>query len=204
MVPVEGLQRQVVAAVEQIVGATADASPLARVLASLAPDAAAGVRQALITAVATGLGPRQTAALVKKSFGIPLKRALTIARTEHLRAFRESSRQAWAQQRDVVQGWLWLAALGIRPFDAAPSPALSGSTPRAHEGRLRRAWRRLLFDSLFAAPGAAVAVGFIGLDQERASPLAYAGAALLGVVVLGSLRVLWGRLPRISSSFRGF
>lgn len=99
---------------------------------------------------------------------------------------------------------LWLAALGIRPFGAAPSPALSGSAPLAHEGRLRRAWRRLLFNLLFAAPGVAVAVGFIGLDQEQASPLAYAGAALLGVVGLGSLRVLWGRLPRISSSFKGF
>jgi hypothetical protein len=58
--------------------------------------------------------------------------------------------------------------------------------------------------ALCAVPGAVVAAGFISLDQDRAEPLAYASAALFGVLALGTVSLLGRRVPRIFSSFNAF
>ena len=58
--------------------------------------------------------------------------------------------------------------------------------------------------ALCALPGAVAAAGFVSLDQDRAEPLAYAGAAVLGVLALGAVSLLGRRLPRIFSSFKAF
>jgi hypothetical protein len=90
---------------------------------------------------------------------------------------------------------LWLAAsLLWRPL---------GSEPGQATGR-GRWWRRLAGGLLLASPGAVVAAGFISLDQDRAAPLAYASAALLGVATLWLLGLLARRVPQIFSSFRAF
>jgi hypothetical protein len=100
---------------------------------------------------------------------------------------------------------LWLvAAFGFRsatPVDEAirtgGDPPPSVREPPPHR------WLSLLAMLLLMVPGAVVAAGFISLDQERAAPPAYAIAALLGLVGLGLVRLLSGRVPRIFSSFRG-
>jgi hypothetical protein len=63
---------------------------------------------------------------------------------------------------------------------------------------------RLAAVLLFAVPGAVVAAAFISLDQDRAAPLAYGSAALLGLAALAGLRLLDRRVPRIFSSFSSF
>lgn len=91
---------------------------------------------------------------------------------------------------------LWLAAALGFGARSAPLPA----TPD-------RRWalaRRLLSTLVLAAPGAVVAAVFISLDQERAAPLAYASAALAGLVALGLVRALAWRVPRMFSSFSAF
>lgn len=62
----------------------------------------------------------------------------------------------------------------------------------------------LLGRALCALPGAVAAAGFVSLDQDRAEPLAYAGAALFGVLALGGVSLLGRRLPGIFSSFKPF
>ncbi len=62
----------------------------------------------------------------------------------------------------------------------------------------------LLGRTLVAVPGAVAAAGFISLDQDRAAPLAYGSAAVVGVAALVALSLLARRVPRIFSSFSAF
>jgi hypothetical protein len=75
-------------AVEDLVGFLADGSPLRELLDELPNAAGAAVRSALIAGVATGQGARQIARRIRGELGGNLTRALTISRTEVLRAYR--------------------------------------------------------------------------------------------------------------------
>lgn len=105
-----------------------------------------------------------------------------------------------------------LAALGVALWLAAGlawgSVARGGDASLLQPPAAKRGWRGgalgLLASLLLAVPGAVAAAGFISLDQERAAPLAYASAALLGLVALGLVRLLVWRVPRIFSSFSAF
>lgn len=97
-------------AVQDLVGFAADGSPLRELFDALGPRVSLGVQDALVTAVATGIGPRETARLVRQQFGMGLARALTIARTEQIRAYREASRRSYAENADLLDGWVWLSA----------------------------------------------------------------------------------------------
>ncbi|MBI4496841.1 MAG: minor capsid protein [Chloroflexi bacterium] len=108
------LARLPAGAVQDLVGFLQDGSPLRELLDELGPEASTAVRQALITGVATGQGPRQIARQVRQSLGGNLVRALTISRTEVLRSYRESSRRTYEANSDVVSGWVWHSALGTR------------------------------------------------------------------------------------------
>lgn len=101
-------------AVQELVGVLRDGSPLRELLDELGPEASQQVRQALITGVATGQHPTQIAWQVRQALGGNLVRALTIARTEVLRAYRESSRLVYEANRDVVEGWIWHSAANRR------------------------------------------------------------------------------------------
>ncbi len=101
-------------AVQDMVGFMADGSPLSTLLDNLGPMVSRGVRDALTTSIALGLNPRQTARAVCRAFGMGLARALVIARTEQLRAYREASRRNYAANSDVVMGWQWLCACDRR------------------------------------------------------------------------------------------
>lgn len=98
-------------AVTDLVGFLADGSPLRAILAELGPAAASAVQTALLAGIATGQGPRDIAQAVQRAFGGNLARALTIARTETLRAYRESSRRVYEANSDVLEGWTWHAKL---------------------------------------------------------------------------------------------
>ncbi len=93
--------------------------------------------------------------------------------------------------------WLAAAALSWRSL-----PSSSDDAPG--EPRWRRRALGWLASVLLAVPGAVVAAGFISLDQERAQPLVYASAGLLGLLALGLVRLLAWRVPRIFSSFSSF
>lgn len=101
-------------AVEDLVGLASNGSPLRPLFASIAEGVADNVVDTLATGIALGWNPRTTADLVRHRFSVPLSRAMRIARTETLRAYREANLRNYRNNRDVVTGWIWVAALDTR------------------------------------------------------------------------------------------
>ena len=83
---------------------------------SLAPDAAARAKKALITGVAVGDSPAKIAARLRDALSIPLSKALTISRTESLGAYRAVSMATYRANADVMAGWKWLTGANPCPF----------------------------------------------------------------------------------------
>lgn len=98
-------------AITAIVGTTTE-GPLAELLASFGDQAARDAREALIAGVALGEHPSRVARRVRDALGVQLWRAATIARTEQLRAYRETHRRWYEANSRVVKGWIWHSALG--------------------------------------------------------------------------------------------
>jgi hypothetical protein len=99
----------------------------------LSAEADAAVRRELVRGLATGSGPRATAAAIVKrtegEFNGGLARALTIARTETLDAHRVAAAESHAANADVLAGWIWLADLSGR---TEPCPACLGMNGTVH------------------------------------------------------------------------
>ena len=91
------------------VGISGDGQPIGDLLAPLGPEAAAPIKDAIGNGIALGKSPRETAQLMRVAAGIPLSRALLIARTETNRAFRESTRLQYANNSQVVTGYRRMA-----------------------------------------------------------------------------------------------
>ena len=102
-----------VSAVETMAGLLGDGTPLSRLLAQSWPDAADGLTKALLRGTALGWNPNKTARAMREGMATGLDRALTIARTEQLRAYRESSRMQY-DASGVVIGYRRLAARDTR------------------------------------------------------------------------------------------
>lgn len=101
-------------ALERLVGATQAGSPLADLFAGFGREAAKLVSQALISGVAQGNGPREIAPQVKQALGVSRARALTITRTEAIRAYRGANQETFRANDDVVKGWRWTCAKQAR------------------------------------------------------------------------------------------
>lgn len=119
------------AAIENLVGYAADGSPLRELFAAIGPDAVENATKALVNGLAAGMNPRDTARVLKESLGISKARALNIARTETLRAYREASRQSYLQNENSVTGWRWFAATDTRTCPGCW--AMHGSAHSAEE-----------------------------------------------------------------------
>lgn len=87
-------------------------------MAPLSAEAQAAMRRALVRGIAVGDNPRTTARRmlrqVETSFNGGLTRALRVARTEQLDAYRDSAMLVDQANADVVSGWQWHAELGPR------------------------------------------------------------------------------------------
>lgn len=101
-------------AVAHVVAALQDASPLRDLIDELSPWSAKRVREELIRGVALGKNPRETAARVRGALGGSLTRAMTISRTETLRAYRAVTAEGYRRNANVVKGWVWVSALDAR------------------------------------------------------------------------------------------
>ncbi len=113
-------------AVEQIVGALQEGSPLRALLGQLPGAAAERIRDSLVQSVALGRNPRLTARLVNDALGGNMARALTISRTETLRAYRAATIQTYRENSGVLRGWTWVCAMDAR--SCASCIAMHGST----------------------------------------------------------------------------
>lgn len=109
------------AEVEQQVGFVS-AGPLKQLLDQIGPDARERVSALLVEAVSLGYNPRKTAqkiqAGLKGALAGGLTRALRIARTETMRAYREAAHHQFKANADILEGWYWVATLGLRTCPA--------------------------------------------------------------------------------------
>lgn len=101
-------------AIESIVGSTQKGSPLADLFDGFGVEAAQKVGQILISAISLGDNPRKTARDVEDALDISRSRALTIARTECLRAYRMSNLAIFQANDDICEGWVWISSLDAR------------------------------------------------------------------------------------------
>jgi SPP1 gp7 family putative phage head morphogenesis protein len=101
-------------ALQTIVGSFSDGSPLHSLFRNLPNEGLAKIQQALIEGIATGQGPRVVARKMREAFGGNLDRALRVARTEQIRAYREATRETYQRNADVITGWQWLSARQTR------------------------------------------------------------------------------------------
>jgi SPP1 gp7 family putative phage head morphogenesis protein len=97
-----------VEAVENMIGLAGDGSPLHELLSAGWGDGVAGLTRELVNSTALGRGPRETARRMQRGMAQGLNRALTIARTEQHRVYRNAAQQQYAAS-GVVYGHRRLA-----------------------------------------------------------------------------------------------
>lgn len=101
-------------AITTMIGNLQAGSPLRALLQSLAGEAANKAYDAMVNAIALGYSPARLAGELESVLGVSLSRALTIARTETLRAYRQANIDTFYRNRDVVTKWVWSAQLSTR------------------------------------------------------------------------------------------
>ncbi len=99
--------------VENMIGLAGDGSPLATLLKEAYGDAVRGVDLALVRAMAEGWNPNKTARAMADGLAGGLDRALLIARTEQMRAYRESTRMGY-QSSGIVKQYKRMASKSVR------------------------------------------------------------------------------------------
>ena len=108
------LNRLPIRAIEAMVGFSADGSPLRDLFDGLANQGGVIVERGLLNGLAQGLGAMEIARQIRAGLGGNLDRALRIARTEVLRAYREATHQTYRANADIVTGWIWRSARNVR------------------------------------------------------------------------------------------
>jgi SPP1 gp7 family putative phage head morphogenesis protein len=113
-------QRLQPSALELIVGRTTQ--QITSTTRPLSRDAGDAVRRELVRGVALGRNPRVTAREMLKrvegGFNGGLTRAMVIARTETLDAYRATAAYTHQANQDVIAGWVWISALSGRTCPA--------------------------------------------------------------------------------------
>lgn len=111
-------------ALQQLVSFVGPDGPLPKAFDGMGPELVRQVQQRLVTGLANGENPRVIAAKMRRDtadgglLDAPLYKQMRVARTEPLRAYRESGRLTYLANSDVVSGWEWNAFPGPRtcPF----------------------------------------------------------------------------------------
>lgn len=97
-------------AVTDMVGALSEGSPLHDLFATFGADARHAAESALVEGMILGENPRKVARRLRASLAGQLSRAQTVARTEMMRAWRESTRRSYQANSNLVKGWIWHSA----------------------------------------------------------------------------------------------
>ncbi len=96
--------------IETMVGMNQPESPLTKLLSRNGAKAFQDAQEALVQGVALGQNPRKIAPVLRDTLGMNLSKALTISRTEVMRAQRETAQAIYQANDDVVKGWRWSSA----------------------------------------------------------------------------------------------
>lgn len=101
--------------VETAVGMMGNGSPLNSYFTkTLAPAVAEKIKSEVVKAAVTGTGFKTIARRLEAAGDITRSRALSMARTEVLRVGRETTRQIFEDNSDIVSEWEWVAAKSSR------------------------------------------------------------------------------------------
>jgi SPP1 gp7 family putative phage head morphogenesis protein len=101
-------------AIGQLTATLQPGAPVRKLLDEFGGDASSIVESELITGVASGRSPRQTARAISDALGGQYDRALLITRTETLRAYRGAQLEVYRANKHLLRGWRWHAALDRR------------------------------------------------------------------------------------------
>lgn len=101
-------------AVQQLVGSLQPRSPLTDLFAPFGREAAQTVRRELVSGLVMGKHSTEIARGIRGALDGNVARALTIARTEKFRAYREAARASYIENASVVKGWQWMSAMNSR------------------------------------------------------------------------------------------
>lgn len=102
-------------AVENAVGLMGDGSPLRSYFEeTLAPAVADKIKSEVIKAAAIGTDFKTISKRLQQTGDITRYRALAVARTEVNRVRRETTRQIYQENDDLIEGWEWVASKSAR------------------------------------------------------------------------------------------
>lgn len=88
--------------------------PLQELFSAVSGAAIEEVKAAFGYAMAAGSGPGPLARAIRNAGDVSKHRAATIARTETLRVYRETTRKIYQDNADLVKGFIWVARLTSR------------------------------------------------------------------------------------------
>lgn len=100
-------------ATKELIGIGGDGGALAKHFERLGPAVTRSVVDELTYGIGAGLSNQAIAKAITNAIGAGIVRAMTIARTETNRAYREASRKFYDETPDVI-GWRWMSALDLR------------------------------------------------------------------------------------------
>ena len=89
-----------------------DGTPLGRLFTGWGAEASDRAARTLLGALMSGVNPRTVASQLANDLNISRNRALVIARTEMLGAYRDASLDTYRANSDVCTGWVWMASPG--------------------------------------------------------------------------------------------
>jgi len=113
-------------AFEDLVGFLSDGTPLKDHLIKIVPAGVRKVETGLLNGVALGQNPRKIAQALKSEFDGGFAQALTVSRTETLRAYRQATLRSYEANGEAVEEWVWLANLGSWQRTCAACLAMNG------------------------------------------------------------------------------
>lgn len=112
--------------VAELIGRLQQGSPLDEILSKLGPEAREQVQNRLVAGIVSGHNPAQVAREISNALGGNMSRAMTIARTEQITAYRNAALLNYRQFPNLLQGWVWTAAVSSSPPPCPVCTALHG------------------------------------------------------------------------------
>lgn len=145
-------------AIQKYVGFAGDGKPLGELFDKIAPTVRKEAQDVISYGIARGQSPRVVASAFRKVASIPLDRALTISRTEMLRAYRSASLDWMQANNAVVSGWTWVCEFDNRTCIACAAMNGTFHPPTEQPGMhvncrctmspTTKSWKELGFDEM--------------------------------------------------------
>ena len=98
-------------AVLAMLGYSRPGAPLEALMRSISEEGAKSALDTLVQGLLLGYNPVKVAPTLRDTLGTTLTRAMTIARTESIRALREAQMESYRANPNIVREWQWQASM---------------------------------------------------------------------------------------------